>query len=294
MKSAENKSLDSFFTSKTLLELADNLEVFLEYASLNNNDNNLYERYYRELMFYKPRATPFKIFKEDNIAFPYLLTNWALHERGEDNYKNINDIIKTTREIFFPSSDPVIQEERILEMMKLVDSKYGYCSKVLREKPLDIIINEEGCKKGNSLFMTLDINGLINNDLIICSCVQEQIYPEYAFLHEAGHVLHLRLTQKYQGYVPPKSFDFIQQAMFKPLANRPKSEWAECFAECFAIAALYGTEYAHYDYATFISDHNKLLIATYIQVLMDTYEDNILGELSWNELRSIYIEKHKK
>jgi len=215
-----------------------------------------------------------------------------LSHSSEDNHKCIRAIIEQIRHFFIPSTSPHISEENVHKLMALVDQKYNYCSKVLREKTLNILIVEDTCVDGNSLFMAYDGDAFereisANKDIVILSRVRDDVYPEYAFLHELGHILHLRLTQEYHDWMPPKSFDFLQKIMFKSLVNKPQSVWAECFADCFAIAALHRTVYEGYDCYPNVSGFSRQLIEMYIRVLMDTYDDNPLGRSPWEELIAI-------
>ena len=159
------------------------------------------------------------------------------------------------------------------------------------EKSLPILVVDEICTAGNSLTMgnqILGVNKILSQpkDIVIASRMKDDTAPEYAFLHELGHILHIRLTHQYRNLEPPESFDVIQRLMFKRLIDQPKKIWAECFADCFAIASLYGTAYGYLDH-TPISDEHKKAMCAYIQILMDTYKDNTNGRCSFDELLKI-------
>lgn len=281
--------------SSNLLELADKLEVFLKYMKSQHNDNNLYEAFYKELLFSTSFSNePYQVFQNEDIAAPYLLSNWFLCDSGKDNYAFFEQILHMTRQQFSSSNatGARIAAEKIPELMDLVEQKFGYVSNVLKDRRLPILIVDEICTSGNSVTIGNCIIGVDDKlsqpkDIVIASRMKDDTAPEFAFLHELGHILHIRLTHQYRDWEPPKSFDVIQQHMFKRLAGRPKQLWAECFADCFAISALYGTEYANFDNYSFINNTDKMLIYAYIQMLMDNYEENPKGKCSFAELLKI-------
>ena len=280
--------------SSNLLELADKFEVFLKYMKSQHNDNKLYEAFYKELLFSTSFSNePYQVFQNKDIAAPYLLSNWFLCDSGIDNYAFFEQILHMTRQQFFSSNAPGVRiaAEMIPELMDLVEQKFGYVSNVLKDRRLPILVVDEICTLGNSLTMGNCIMGVDDKlsqpkDIVIASRMKDDTAPEFAFLHELGHILHIRLTHQYRNWEPPKSFDAIQQHMFKRLLYQPKKLWAECFADCFAIASLYGTAYSHFDHTPILEEHKKA-ICMYIQVLMDTYVDNPNGECSFDELLKI-------
>lgn len=283
--------IETLFRSKSFFDLADNLERFLDAARQKGNDIHFYKQHYDVLLkLYNISKSPYEIFCNEGIVVPYLITNWSLRDYGKDNAICIKALINQTRETFAPPIGSVICEDMIHVLMNHVDHKYNYCSKVLHCRPLRIIIANETYKKGNSLFEAYEYYNrdlsLAQRDLVILTHVQdEKVTPEYAFLHELGHILHLRLTGQYTAWQPPSSFDILQQAIFSKAESAAIS--AELFAECFAIATLYNTEYSHFDPYDQIKDDHKRLISEYMQLLMDTYAENPLGGRMLHELLDV-------
>ncbi|MDL2288234.1 hypothetical protein LJC32_02515 [Oscillospiraceae bacterium OttesenSCG-928-F05] len=276
--------------SNSFLELADNLDLFLDSITKENNRIELYETLYRSLMLSSSRFNHlnYQVFEKEDITPPYLLTNWPLCDTAEDNHQYLRDIVKQIRDRFRPSSSIGITEGAIHQIMNHVEQRFGYCSSVLKHNPLRIIISEDSYKDGNSLVMSLLVSKehdhIAQNDAVILTHLNGNIAPEFVFLHELGHILHLRITQRYDLYTPPRSFDLILEKMFPGAVNKSDSVKAELFAECFAIAALYQSDYSRYDHVDFMSDENKLFNRSYFSALLKTYEQNHAGKLSWEEV----------
>lgn len=276
--------------SKCLLELADHLDVFLDKLQKENNPMHRYETFYQSLLYHSSRFNElgYQVFLGNSIATPFLLTNWLLYDTGEDNYQHLRNLADKIRSLFEPSMAIGISEERIHQLMAHIEQRFGYCSSVLKDRPLRIIVTDDGFKEGNSLVMSLQIMGEVDymerKDAVILTRPKDNISPEFVFLHELGHILHLRLTQRYDIFTPPSSFDFIINQMFSKSIDKPDSIKAELFAECFAMAALYDSEHSNYDYVEYIRNEEKILCYLYFKVLLETYESNDMGRTSWNEL----------
>ncbi len=276
--------------SKCLLELADHLDVFLDKLQKENNPMHRYESFYQSLLYHLSRFNElgYQVFLGNSIAAPFLLTNWLLYDTGEDNYQHLRNLADKIRSLFEPSMAIGISEERVHQLMAHVEQRFGYCSSVLKDRPLRIIVSDDGFKEGNSLVMSLQITGEVDyterKDIVILTRPKDNISPEFVFLHELGHMLHLRLTQRYDIFTPPSSFDFIINQIFSKSIDKPDGIKAELFAECFAMAALYNSKYSQYDYADYIKDEHKMLCYLYFKVLLETYEDNNMGSALWDEL----------
>jgi len=273
-----------------LMELADNLDAFLDKIQNEPDAMQYYECYYRSLLLYSSQFNEmnYQVTQKEDIVTPYLLTNWAFYNTAEDNYRHLRNLSRTIRTLFEPSSTIGITESSVHQIMKHIECRFGYCSSVLKTEPLRILITNDGFKEGNSLVMSLQIEAgadyLSQNDAIILTHLKDNISPEFVFLHELGHILHLRLTRQYATYTPPKSFEIIMDKLFSRAINKPEQVKAELFAECFAMAALYNSEYSHYDHINYIRDEHKMLCFHYFKVLLNTYEENEMGKLLWDEL----------
>lgn|GEM_PF-4979420 len=66
---------DDFPSSKTLIELANNLEIFLNYVDSCNNHISFYETHYRQLLLLAPDKKPYQVLKSEDIVAPCLLAN---------------------------------------------------------------------------------------------------------------------------------------------------------------------------------------------------------------------------
>lgn len=92
-------------------------------------------------------------------------------------------------------------------------------------------------------------------------------FPSYIFLHELGHAFHYHSTGDID--VVPASFMEIYNQMFKPCS---KEDLPEIFADCFSIAAMYGTAYAEENsFCKLFAEQHQKLLAEYFENLFSTH-----------------------
>lgn len=289
-----SKMLNNILNSRNFLDLAENLDEFIDFAHDNCNEQIIYEKFYYEVKRLNAQYNQdFNILTGKDSVASYLLTNWTFRENSEDNYRNLLTIVMGLQDNYLPPRGEKIDKDVVVELLDIVEQKYGFCTKVLKRNPISILLINNTLKGFNGL---CSVNREVNNEgrdtIILTHVADNRVSPPYVFLHELGHILHTQLTNKI--FVPPESFNFLQSLMFKNLKDAPKKEWAECFSESFAIAAIQGTMFDQPQYFyNCVKKSDKKIMSYYIKVLMDTIDENENGQCSWEDLIYIYRQKHQ-
>jgi len=94
--------------------------------------------------------------------------------------------------------------------------------------------------------------------------------PQCVLLHELGHVLHMRLTRSLD--TPPSGFIKLQQKIFSKGGELSNYLLSELFADCFAIAAAFGSPLEKYDPYVMMLDVDKGIITAYIISLIQSID----------------------
>ena len=83
-----------------------------------------------------------------------------------------------------------------------------------------------------------------------------------------GHVLQVKITGDSQK-IPP-SFSIIAEAIFPDM---PKETEAEIFADCFAMAVMYNSQFSVYDPFDTIAPKHKALFQIYMRELTNNHQN---------------------
>ena len=285
-----DKILNNLLNSVDLNVLSYNLKIFCEAAENIDFDNAFYKNFHEQLTrLCKNRSNnPFFVFNGIDTIQRFILVNWSFRKAPSENLENLKQLYLSIENIFTVPKGKRITEQQIENMFALVENKFRLSNRLLHN-PVDVLLVDNTCVNSNALYYVNFKNKM--KDLIVLTYVNDDIVsPEFAFLHELGHMVHTRVTQKM--FVSSKSFDRMHELIFRYVgtnnADAPKkwiTKWfAEWFAECFAIAALHNTLYAKYDYHHKMSTADKDAICFYMEVFMSTLEHNPKGRFSWDEI----------
>lgn len=285
-----------------MLVLSDFIDLLCRNVRAHHLDNaslyTIFEKFKKEAL--KNDMESYLIRRGSDIMPVFLLNNWTFRDTIEDNLINLSVISGIINDTFTVPSGKQITNEQISAMSKLADRKFLIKERFLLDKPIDILLVNNTYRYANALYYINPNPDVVIKDLIVLTHVaDDKVCPEFALLHELGHMVHTRITQK--RFVAPRSFEILHPVIFEytppdrsvPYTKWPKKWFAEWFAECFAIAVLHKTPYSYLDYHTEISDEDKDFIKTYMTVLLDTLEYNKFGRRTWETLEK-YSKKMAK
>lgn len=279
---------------QNMFVLADYIDSLCRSINNHNWNNSRLKAFFQELKqnIYRRPSNGYSILTGSDIIPAFILNNWTFREKIEDNLNNLQVLSKMIRGTFTSSIGRQISGKQISAVLELADSKFPIMESFLLQEPIDILLVNNTCCYANALYYINSDPKVVISDLIVLTHVaDDRVSPEFALLHELGHMVHTRITQK--EFVAPRSFEILRPVILKytqmdiPASSTkwPKRWFAEWFAECFAIAVLHEGPYSSLDYHTGISDKHKDFIKTYMTVLFDTLEYNKLGKRTWEELK---------
>lgn len=169
------------------------------------------------------------------------------------------------------SDCPEANFNRIISWIEpITDSNLPMINETDAQKVMDLVGNMKAKKiiKNNSIKMPFrtffvpfrlgKFNSMYLPDLNITMLgrvkTEEGTTAEYVYLHEIGHALHICLTDDFRRI--PKTFIPIFEIAFNNKFDKVAPEdIPEVFADCFAVAAVYQT-----DYATLVPSFNFRLV----------------------------------
>lgn len=280
----------------SLLALADFLDSLCRAINAFDLDNATLHCLYNELRRAVPRHNGdcYSILEGTDIIPAFILNNWVYLDSIEENQKNFSELSCLIKATYTNPSGIQISKEKVTELVALSDKKFSVSDKLLCHTPINILLVENTCHYANAVYSVHAKPDAVIKDLIVLTYVVDgRVAPEFAFLHEIGHMVHTRVTQK--SFVAPRSFDILHSIITKYISSEPASLprekrrklFAEWFAECFAIAVLFKTPYSHLDRHIEISNEDKSAIEKYMSALMDTLDKNKLGNRTWEQIEKL-------
>jgi hypothetical protein len=116
---------------------------------------------------------------------------------------------------------------------------------VISQKPLYIFHLANSHKAFNSMSGFGDGEEAGHGVIVMFHMKDQDVSPEYVFLHELGHILQVAITQS-PSVVPPVFLRFHNEIGGAPL-RESNPDAPEVFADTFAIAVMHGTELEKYN-----------------------------------------------
>ncbi len=153
-----------------------------------------------------------------------------------------------------PSSNPLLAMTEARRLLELTE-KFGVRKRLAFNRhflPLSFLFIPYGHKRNNGLFAP-GLNYIIVLRMKRC----DKNNASYVFLHEIGHAFQYHSTGDVD--IVPESFMEATKDMF---SSPPEEDWPEIYADCFSVAAMYGTEYARRNpfHRIFATKHQELLV----------------------------------
>ncbi len=262
--------------SKNLFELADNLEHFLTYISKMPNKKQALLELYRQMdaaasfnvLQAEVSTTSYNIFNMSDSIPMYLKSYWTFQETSKQNIQVLTDIIYGIRSKMLPPQSPSLSIDLIVSLLEHIEKRFAFLSRILKESPLQILCLNHSHVEWNSFYSArVYDNGTIkDNIMLLCPRQETDCANEFIFLHEMGHVLHTRLTKSL--WTPPKSFRLVQERMFLDGLGASDKDASELFADCFAIASMFGSKFAKYNPYQFIDKEDNMFLMLYMAGLI--------------------------
>lgn len=237
----------------SLFSLADNLESFLHYLDSTKNKKKALQALFQQINvhnFYSEfeEHSSCRIYNAKASVLKYLTNYWQYNSAANKDVERLCSIIKQIRESFVNMERHLMAAEMINNLFALADEKYNFTNRVLSEKKVDVLLIENTHKEWNSFYSAVVNPGeeVLYDSIILSSIPFNSISSqEFCFMHELGHLLHTRITMKIEK--APKSFEQLLTTMHPSSNHISDSTNVELFANCFAGAVLYDTEYGSHD-----------------------------------------------
>ena len=244
--------LQNILNSNNLFELTNQIEEYLKLLEMvKDKSNHIKSLHFLLLDKCKGLLTfdiklPWYVFDGNESVCLFFKNLWRYQNKYEDNRESLSRIVSYIRNNMALPAGPRIALEDIDDMLELADERFDFSEKVLKDNPLKILFLEHSFKDWNGFYSWgMADTGKIEDQLILTHVNKDAYHtPEFAFMHELGHLTHTRITKKEMSV--PDSFTAIPAAVFNIKDPSPE-DMTECFAESFAIAATSGTKYNPYD-----------------------------------------------
>jgi len=226
--------------SKDLIELADHFHDFLDFVRSLKDKEEIFEKVieilepYQNNLISKKDKKPYVILKGKKAITGFLWLIWPHTGSGDERMKELEDQWKIMRlTMRRTSSNNRLTPEKIDFLMQHIESKFSYCSKILGNRQLKILLINNSTIDFNSFVFTRRLSTGKLDDAVILTYPRPMFpyHQETTLYHELGHILHIRLTN---------SSDKIPKC-FQNGIHCPDKDPREIFAEYFSASALFGS-----------------------------------------------------
>ena len=263
-----NEIINEIVCSSDLIEMAEHLNKFINLSPSKKDINKLNVEINRALFpetlsgIFDGSSKAYIIYERCSTA-SFLNSLWIRRKSAIQNIKELETIITIIQQNYTKSQGARISEDSVKQIMNYVNIEYNFYD-ILKGEALHILLFENSHLTVNSECVPKIMdNGDVNCALFIYHLKDEcHCSPEHVFLHELGHVLQIKITGDSRK-VPPSFLPFAKEA-FPDIAKEIEPE---VFADCFAMAVMYNSQFSVYDPFDLIAPTHKMLFQIYIQEL---------------------------
>ena len=217
-----------------LLTLFEETETAL--ANLEEGDESVAEEFAKHIFALRPpyvSGTSYLIYQEDTAA---RYAQWILNINCELGIVPCLEALHQFASGFWPSNTSAITETQVKQVFQMVNQAFPYTKKVSPEQPIEILIFDAQHETLNgettAFFEPSGMRG--------CICMyrmqEETLSPVAVFLHELGHLLHIRGTGA-MTQVPPSFVTYLRRFGAQTDAlTIPQLQ--DVFADTFMLAVM--------------------------------------------------------
>ena len=260
----------------SLFSLADELELFVNHLGSTKNKKNDIQDLFQQIGVYNFYAQydgglGCRMFDPKTSVIKYLTNYWQSNLSVNESIKILHNIIKRIRTSFMCMEQPPMSAEKTKELFMLVDEKYNFTNHIFEKENVDILRLEATHKEWNSYYSATVIpkREILYDSIMVLSIPFNSITSqEFCFLHELGHLFHTRITKQIEKI--PESFDNFLKYILPKSDHISESSKSELFADLFASATLYDTQYEACDSIN-LNTPVKAALSEYMRALIQTH-----------------------
>lgn len=220
--------------SFNLLTLFEETETAL--AKLEEGDENAAEEFAKYIFALRPSymsGTSYLLYQEDAAA---RYAQWILNINCQLGLVPCIEALHQFASGFWPSNTPAITEAQVKQAFQMINQVFPYMQKVSPEHPVEILLFDAQHKDLNGeTTASFEASGMRG-----CICMyrmqEETLSPVAVFLHELGHLLHIRGTGA-MDQVPPSFVTYLRRFGAQTDAlTIPQLQ--DVFADTFMLAVM--------------------------------------------------------
>lgn len=269
-----DKSISKILESKSLRELADNLDQFLNYLKKEENKfyyiSDLYDKVRQIFIPFENLNEPYIIFKDEKAVLLYLYLSWNDDLFHSGAITTLNGIIRFLRENTVSPQGPQLSSREIDNMLNHLERRFQFKKLALGDTLFIALLNDTHIEF-NSFYLTNNSDNIIRDAVFLTHPRHHFGCPQqHTLLHEIGHLLHIRTTNTIDCI--PASFQIIQKIMFAQSFCYSAETVSEVFADCFSLAATINTDLEQSNPLNPIHPEDKMILYNYFALLINTFK----------------------
>lgn len=175
------------------------------------------------------------VYQDEDAVIRYL--QWFIRLNATGTSADCMDmLLSDMSERFWAMSTPILDLDKIQNILAKVNVLFAYSERVLKNCPLDIlIIDAQHDLRSAETTASFTGNGM-QAIMRFYRSQNDGLNPAHIFLHELGHLLHMYLTKTIKSV--PDSFSQYLNVLGVDTAKLSPEQLPELFADAFLMAVI--------------------------------------------------------
>ena len=217
-----------------LLTLFEETEATL--TKLEEGDESAAEEFAKYIFALRPSyvsGTGYLLYQEDAAA---RYAQWILNINRELGIASCLEALHQFADKFWPSNTPAITETQVKQVFQMVNQVFPYTQKMSPEQPIEVLLFDAQHEALDGETTAFFEPGGMRGCICMYRMQEETISPTAVFLHELGHLLHIR-GAGVMDQVPPSFVTYLRHLGAQTDAlTIPQLQ--DVFADTFMLAVM--------------------------------------------------------
>lgn len=253
----------------TVLDLPENLQNFIEYVNKQENRNKILWVLYEQLSStylssHYLDSEKYRLSNGPHKACLYFYTQWLWCNSYQYNLKQFTSIIDAINTHLIPPLGDAPSPTRVKEIINHLEKEYELSSFILTEHFIDILWVDSSHRDFKAYLLSTQTKNDFFFQIVLPNYDDKNFSPDFAFLHELGHILHIQSTGSLDT-LPPLFIDFVKVLFPSATSHRIRTE---LFADLFAVVVMINSDMFDSSQYDRITDSDRELFTKYIQTII--------------------------
>lgn len=249
-------AINNVVHSKDILTYARNINKFCDIALQEKNKKTIVKVFYERvrengligyISFFD--TDKYEIFEGPEAVRAFMAVSVPVPTSPVKYLKSLKEFSHGIEEEYCKPVGKHISKKSLLSILKYLDKKYDFCSKIFCDKKaMFLILNVGDRDRDSDCMIYINDDKAIIHFFLYCMTeqTQKEMSPEAVLFHELGHAMHARAFKDIS-YVPSLYLEVLNKTCFPGISNETAENQNEIFADVLSIGMMYQSPFEKYD-----------------------------------------------